>query len=94
MPFDNKINTTLSILNHFHTLSLIVHITLFLSILTKTIKDRQLYAIVVAMVAIVVIVIGVWESVGPWKIETKYLDKEVFIYIFTAMRMLCFSPLF
>ncbi|XP_060583730.1 gamma-aminobutyric acid type B receptor subunit 1-like [Ruditapes philippinarum] len=48
-------------------------------LLRFTIKDSQLYAIVVAMVMTVVVVIAVCEAVGPYTIETKYLEKEIYL---------------
>ncbi|XP_053374076.1 gamma-aminobutyric acid type B receptor subunit 2-like [Mercenaria mercenaria] len=48
-------------------------------LLKRTIKDYQLLAIIGAVVAVVLVVLIVWETIGPHMVETKYLPKDIYL---------------
>ncbi|XP_045170045.2 gamma-aminobutyric acid type B receptor subunit 2-like [Mercenaria mercenaria] len=48
-------------------------------LLKRTIKDYQLLAIIGVFVGIVLVLLIIWEYMGPHRIVTKYLSKEVYM---------------
>ncbi|XP_045170037.2 gamma-aminobutyric acid type B receptor subunit 2-like [Mercenaria mercenaria] len=47
-------------------------------LLKLSIKDRQLYAIIIGLVVVVLVVVIIWELVGPHEKEIKILTKEMY----------------
>ena len=53
--------------------------------LFQTIKDSQLTGLVCAMSSVVVVILIIWEFVGPQVIIIKEIKKEVLLNPFTAV---------
>lgn len=54
-------------------------VNLSLSLAMQIIKDTKLFGIVMALVAVDVLILVIWQAVDPLTLEIKEMDREVYL---------------